>query len=523
MANPANLSSSATTPSALQLDRPDLDRCVQDEPGFSLHLLRWLVAVASADGYINLAEYEAIRSLADESGSALDRLTALRTMEHPASADMALAALRAAALPLEGSTRREVLSRALPLLRLQGRQALPLATALAASLDVALSHEDRASCEDVAGSATWQTTLASPMRTLQGRTVRTAAIEAFRMTGDSQLPAVIDRYEAGEASLQAVQTIVATALQSLDSRSLTFEEALREFTVDDAALQRGLDSAEQLFQQIGQRLAIVEARIESDKEQFDEEFEELIHDAGNAVELEMMDRLKTDDWTLKKVWESMGRSTFAKEMERRVDRIARRHERQLHLMKEDLRLFQQEYRLVQSRVLERTHHIKLSPLMPGLRTGARVLNATEDVANVTLASGVLAGLGTGAAIYALGAAVVLPVVAPIAPFAGGAMLVAGAIKWMMDTPARKGEEVRDKRMALEQALRERLSAMRASYFEQLDRTGQEFLSTARVLARPVLLEAQARRELATVERRVAEGVLRRNRHAVSTLREQVGG
>jgi type II secretory pathway component PulJ len=82
--------------------------------------------------------------------------------------------------------------------------------------------------------------------------------------------------------------------------------------------------------------------------------------------------------------------------------------------------------------------------------------------------------------------------------------------------------VRDKRQALEQALRERLSEMRTSYFEQLDRTGQEFLATARILARPVLLEAQARRELAAVERRVAESVLRRNRQAVGALRGQLG-
>jgi hypothetical protein len=235
----------------------------------------------------------------------------------------------------------------------------------------------------------------------------------------------------------------------------------------------------------------------------------------------MLDRLKTDDWTLKKVWDSMGRSTFAKELERRVDRIARRHERQLQLMKEDLRLFQQEYRLVQAQVLARTHHTKLSSLMPGLRAGTRILNATEDIANVTLASGVLAGIGTGAAIYALGAAVVLPVIAPIAPFAGAAVVVAGAFKWMMDKPARKGEEVRDKRLALEQALRERLSEMRTSYFAQLDQTGQEFLATARVLARPVLLEAQARRELVAIERRVGESVLRRHREAANALLGQI--
>jgi hypothetical protein len=523
MPKPFTAPPAAKTPApTLVLERPDLEHSVRDEPAFRLHLLRWLIAVASADGHVNLAEYQVIRTLAEENGSALDLVTALRAIEQPVSPDAALAALRQVAGPLDGATRRQVLARALPLLRLQGSQALSLANALAAALDLSLSPAERATCEDVAGSASLQTALTSPLRTMQGRSLRAAAVETFRMTGDSQLTVVLDRYAAGEASLQDMQAGVAQALQRIDGQCRAFEQQLQAPSVDDTDLQGAVDSAEQLFHQIGQRLAIVEARIESDKAQFNEEFEEVIHDAGNAVELEMLDRLKTDDWTLKKVWDSMGRSTFAKELERRVDRIARRHERQLQLMKEDLRLFQQEYRLVQSQVLERTHHTKLGTLMPGLRAGTRALNATEDLANATLASGVIAGLGTGAAIYALGTAVVLPVIAPIAPFAGGALLVAGAVKWMMDKPARMGEEVRDKRQALEQALRERLSEMRASYFEQLDRTGQEFLATARILARPVLLEAQARRELAAVERRVAESVVRRNRQAVGALLGQLG-
>ncbi len=100
-------------------------------------------------------------------------------------------------------------------------------------------------------------------------------------------------------------------------------------------------------------------------------------------------------------------------------------------------------------------------------------------------------------------------------------LVAGAIKWAMDKPARKDEEVRDKRLALEHALKERLSEMRSSYFGQLDRTGQEFLGTARILARPVLLEAQAGHELATLEKRVGEVVLRRSRQSVGNLLNQL--
>jgi hypothetical protein len=425
----------------------------------------------------------------------MDLVTALRMVEQPVSADAALAGLRSAAAGLDEDTRRQVMAQALPLLRLQGSEALPLATRLATALNLPLTPEVRAACADVAAAPTLQTALSSPLRTLQGRSLRTAAVDAFRLTGDARLTNAIDRYTAGHATLQDLQDGIATALQQVDGHCQAFEQGLRERPADDPGLQAAIDSAEQLFHHIGQRLAIVQARIEADKAQFDEEF---------------------DDWTVKKVWDSMARSTFAKELERRVDRIARRHERQLHLLKEDLRLFQQEYRLVQAQVIARTHHSRLNSLMPGLRAGTRVLNATEDLATATLASGVVAGIGTGAAIYALGTAVVLPVIAPIAPIAGGALLVAGK-------PGRMGEEVRDKRQAFEDALRERLSQMRASYFGQLDQAGQEFLASARVLARPVLLEAQARRELIALERRVGEAVLRRNREAARGLMGQVRG
>jgi len=505
----------------LALDRPDLERSVRDEPGFRLHLLRWLVAVASDDGHVNLAEYQLIRAMAEEGGSAHELLTALRAIEQPQPADTALALLRETAPQLDEDARRQALVMAIPLLRLQGSEAVHWANTLAAALGINLPPIERATCVEVAQSASISSALFSPIRTIRAHSLRSTAVETFRMTGDKNLTSVIEDYAAGGASLQEMAARITAVLNETNGRCRDFEHRLGQMAADVPSTRRDLESAESFFDQIGQRLAIVEARIEADKAQFDEEFDEVIHDAGNAVELEMLDRLKTDDWSLKTVWDSMGRSTFAKELERRVDRIARRHERQLQLMKEDLRLFQKEYRLVQVQVLQRTHHSKLSALMPSLRTGTRVRNATEDIADVTIGAGVLAGLGTGAAIYALGAAVVLPVIAPIAPIAGGALLVAGAIKWAMDKPARKDEEVRDKRLALEHALKERLSEMRSSYFGQLDRTGQEFLGTARILARPVLLEAQAGHELATLEKRVGEVVLRRSRQSVGNLLNQL--
>jgi len=507
----------------LQLERPDVASSVGSEPGFRLDLLRWMTSVANADGAINVAEYQLLCDFAQEGGSAHEMLTVLRAVEQPRSGDAALAALSAAATALPEEVRRAVMERAMPLLRLQAEAMPGFVNALAAALDVPLTPSQRAACEavEVKSPPTLQTALLHPIRVLKGRTMRSATVDAFRLTGDGDVAGLYRAYLDGAVSFDDMQARMQPVLNRLASKYTEFEGQLSDIAFDQEAARREVDAAEQLFAQVGQRLAIVEARICADKEQFDEEFDEVVHDAGNAVELEMLDRLKTDDWTLKRVWESMGRSTFAKELERRVDRIARRHERQLGLMKEALRLFQQEYKLVHARIAQRTHHSKLSSLMPELRKGTRLLNAVETAADATLGGGVVAGIGAGAAIYALGAAAVLPVIAPIAPFAGAALVVAGALKWMMDSPGRKGEEVHDKRQAFEKSLRERLTEMRASYFSQLDQTGDEFLASARVLVRPVLLEAQAARDLAAIEARVARQVLVNSRREVLELQRRL--
>lgn len=522
MSSPPSSPSTPVTKGSLALDRPDPERSAQDEPGLRVSLLRWLVSVANADGDLNLAEFRAICALAEEGGSAHELMTVLRAAEHPQPAELTLRGVKDAASQLDANARRQLLLRAMPVLRLQWDAADGWATALADALQTnRLTTSEMDSFATGAQPAAMLSYLTRPIRTLTGRASRSAAIDLFRMTGDSSLTALLGSYASGDTSLAEMKVAMQGIVTRLNDQFAVVETHLHDPAPDTEQARRDLDAAEKLFHQIGQRLAMVEARILADRTQFNEDFDEMIHDAGNAVELEMLDRLKTDDWTLTKVWDSMGRSTFAKELERRVDRLARRHERQLGLMKDDLRLFQDEYRLAQATVLQRTHHTKLSSLMPTLRASTRALNATESAADVTLVGGVVAGIGTGAAIYALGVAAVLPVIAPIAPFAGGALLVAGAVKWMMDGPGRMGQEVRDKRKAFEQALGDRLTTMRESYFAQLDQAGQEFLVTARVLARPLLLEAQARLQLQALEKKVAAQLLRRDRRAVDQLSQQL--
>ncbi len=59
--------------------------------------------------------------------------------------------------------------------------------------------------------------------------------------------------------------------------------------------------------------------------------------------------------------------------------------------------------------------------------------------------------------------------------------------------------------------------MRVDSFAQLDTLGQEFRASANALLRPLLLEAEATRQLPETERRVAQRVIQDTRQAMQAL------
>jgi hypothetical protein len=189
----------------------------------------------------------------------------------------------------------------------------------------------------------------------------------------------------------------------------------------------------------------------------------------------------------------------------------------LHLLQEDLRLFQAAMRLNQSSVFQRQHHSTLARLMPRLRIGTRIVNSVDTAANVTLMSGAVVAAGTGTAAYLIGAALVLPVVAPVAPFVGGAVLLAGAFKWFSDGGKRKRTEIRDKRGAFEEELRKQLTAAEQSFNTQLDHVEHGFRESALQLLTPLLLEAEAAGRVPGMRQRIADRVITQAQAAIRQL------
>ncbi|MCC4118441.1 hypothetical protein LLG90_24085 [Aromatoleum toluclasticum] len=193
----------------------------------------------------------------------------------------------------------------------------------------------------------------------------------------------------------------------------------------------------------------------------------------------------------------------------------------LRLLKEDLRLFHEDMRLTRASVLHRRHHSRLATLMPQMRLATRVLNATDTAANVTIGVGAASVAGIGAAAYLFGAAAVMPIIAPAAPFVGGALLVAGVFKWITDKDRRRDGEIRHKREAFEKAFRAQLEEAQASFDQQLRVVAQEFSETARQIVEPILLGADAAERLAGLQVKMATRVIEQSRLSLKQLVAQI--
>lgn len=194
------------------------------------------------------------------------------------------------------------------------------------------------------------------------------------------------------------------ASSELTNLLLDFEQRVQDARSVETAADEYTATAHRLYEQVRQRLAMVDAKFNMNFVLLIKTWKKPFMMQATLSRLDLADRLRTDDWKLAKVWESIGRSSFAKELERRVDRIVRRRESPAILMKEDLRLFQEDLRLVQTQLLVRQHHTQFAKLMPRLGIVTRAANTVDTAAEVTLGAGVVSLAGTAAALHFLGAA-----------------------------------------------------------------------------------------------------------------------
>lgn len=491
---------------------------VLSDTTFPTAYLKAIAAIASSDGMLNVADFNALDNVVTLlNDSALAKVVLLEYVEHPLPLKAAFLELEKASEGIGQATASTAFEAAHALLSLQGTRGRELAKSFAGALRYQLPPKelDRFPTAD---QTIWNKVSIGSVRLLKGRKYADLADLCVRATGDVTLAGAVLEFEQGALDKAELAQRMTAACARATQEISTFNQRIADFEATREMSSAFLESAYVLQKQVRQRLAISDARIAFELETFDEDIEEYIHDAGNAFEREVTDRLGTDQWKRKVVWESIARSTFGKELERRINRIISRREESLRLIHEDLRLFQEEMALSRSTLLRRQHHTKFAGSAPALRWSTRIKNGTESTAEATLRLGGLTALGTGAAVYFLGASAVIPLVAPVAPFVGGAVLIAGVIKWLMNPEERKNDEIGHQREKFETEFRAQLNTTRQELTRQLDATAQQYHEAAERLVRPLILEAQAADRLVALHLRIARKL---NEHSQKALAEML--
>jgi hypothetical protein len=491
---------------------------MSSDQSFSSAYARAVGAIAGNEGSLTLAQFAAVTDIAgDGKSSAVFTALVLNAIESGVDVDWAFNALSRSCTGIEQAARENALGMTIPLLALHGADARVVAQRLAKALSVRLSPEDLNRLPYAEERGILANLGEQARRLVRGRSVADAVADFGRIAGQPVLIEHARNFQSGDIDQLQLRDLVGSATAAIGHDISVYLEQAHMLSMAEATAATLITAANDLKNQVMQRMTLMEQRIAHERRLLIEEIDDAVHDAGNAIELAIGDRLNTDQWKDEDVWASMGRQQFGQEMERRLDRIVRRKEQSLHLLQEDLRLFQSAMRLNQSSVFQRQHHSTLARLMPRLRFGTRMVNSVDTAANVTLMSGAVVAAGTGTAAYLIGAAVVLPVVAPVAPFVGGAVLLAGAFKWFTDGGKRKRTEIRDKRAAFEEELRKQLKAAEQSFNTQLDQVAQGFHDSALQLLTPLLLEAEAAGRVPGMRQRVADRVITQAQAAIRQL------
>ena len=505
-------------PIAIGISPHSLEHHLAKDDGFPTAYLRAVAAIASSDGLVSLAEYSVVNKIAKSGDeSAVASVTLLSALERPTALSDSLLSLKKASQGIEHDVRKVSFEAARPLLELQGQNARDLAKRLAEALSYDLSSLDLNSFSSEEEKPILQKFVRSSMRLIKGKDLRNLAEMCLSVTDDATVSQSVLDYEDGRISLDQLRSILNASCVEVNSQIQSFSAQLEVAEFAAKATTAYLQTAVELKNQVTQRMAVVEARLTFERDTFEEDMGYIIHDAGNAFEVEVTERLKTDQWKLARVWESIGRTSFAKELDSRIRRVVARREEMLRLIKEDLRLFQEEMRITRISILRQQHHTRFSNLMPTLRMGTRVVNTVDSAASVTLGAGSLAIASAGAATYFLGAAIVLPVIAPAIPFVAVPMLIAGVFKWFTDSEARKDGEIGHKRVAFEKTMREQLQKAQASFNLQLEAVALEFQKSAVLMIQPIMLEAEAADRLAGLQVKMAKRLIDQSNSKVALV------
>lgn len=499
-----------------------LDEHLTSDQSFSSAYARAIGALAATEGVPTLARFAAVTEIAGEGkASAVFTAIVLNSIESAVDIDWALHGLSRSASGLEPAARSAALAVAMPLLALHGAEARGLAQRLAKALAVKLAPEDLAQLPPAEERGLLANLGEQARRVFRGRSLVDAVADFGRQTGQAALVEHAHNFQAGYLDLVQLVELVGAASRAISQDVAQYQEQARNLSLGEASAACVIGAATEFRQQVLQRLTLLDDRILHERRLLVEEIEDAVHDAGNAIELAMNRRPDSGAPAGGEGWAAISRLPLVQTMEQRLDRLAQRKVQALHLLQEDLRLFQSALRISQTQVFQRQHHAALARLMPRLRIGTGQEGGGDGPANAAAVSEALAAAGASTAAYLFSATVVLPVLATAAPFASGAALLGGVFKALAQAAARPPVELRALREAFEAALRKQLHDDELAFHQQLDMVHDCFHDTALQLLTPIMLEAEAAGRVHGMRQRVADRAIAQAQGAIQQLEAEL--
>lgn len=478
---------------------PNLEEVEREASGFAPTIARLMAAIATQDGYVTTQEYACLIEAANRLTTFSDDpafITALtmRSLDGPHDVEQVLTQLKDAAKGQEMEARKVALEIIVPLVRLQGDDALDLLERVAKALDVPVSG----SALGVHGpirSRTFLNRTTDSISRLVGRKTdenRYYLVTTLQAYGQVDLAKQIAARQEEGAAADEIQVMCRDFIEQITQDVNNLLQQRTAMAQRREVVELLNDATRASVRQVDQRLAALVKRIEWQKQTFREDVKAFVEDAANDVELVMRDRMRSDDWLDKNVWESFAKSQHGRAVQVRYGQLQRRYEQQFDLLNEELMLFREELMVTRSKFLDSVDHKQFGRLVPPPSFSARVLGSIDNFANGTLwATGLTAAGGVAAvASGTVAAAAFAPIAAPLAAVVFGPMAVAGLWKWVSDPEKRKDKEMRVKRKDIEGGLERMMAEHVATHDKMLDTIVDEFYIAASSCLTPLAHSSQ---------------------------------
>jgi hypothetical protein len=519
-----------------KLNRPSLADWRNTAEGIQPAFCRLLSSLAVKDGSVIPGAVpillEAVEEMAraDENGHVSANL-ALHSVTQPIPLSDAINTIKIATKGA-GATEREALLRiVLPLVAARGSDARDTAKKISSALNVKLSEIDLLALPDLkVDGQTFLGGLTDRAKGLVGlNSERDAVIDLALSYGEDDIATKVHGAWGGENRSGAMRDAVISLTRHMQSDISAYHEmaVLAQKTQDLASSL--VDAAETAFDQINQRLAIIERRMDLLRNDLEEDIERLIDDTGNELKTTMQERFRTDDWTKREAWENFARTQAGKQIELRLNNLRQRYHEHIDVLRDELRVFQNELRITKTKLIPKVSSREIAGIMRGTSLATRMLNKTDEVARVSLWSSVVGGVGLGGVTWGLTAAHVVafsalaPILAPAAIGLGAVFGASALYKLATDSEGRKQREISEKASQFEGFIEERMRGVLGEQSKQLNELLASFYSSASTILEPIMISAEAAKDMTSLRQSLSDHLIRQTENKIKMLGRMVGG